>query len=163
VAAMTGLIGVFSTALLISVLAQKLQLTRSEKYVHHFDLNIQLANERRCEAANIIKFAVKVWYLKRRHRRTSRHCLQAERKLFRSIHTNQRLEHVQRKLTDNCIGLPELLNLQRDVSMKTDDTAECLQEMQTKINDIDEKLLRIDQSVIDIQKTLRLLLNRAER
>ena len=160
---MTGLIGVFSTALLISVLAQKLQLTRSEKYVHHFDLNLQLAKERRCEAANIIKFAVKVWYLKRRYRRTSRQCLQAERKLFRSIHTNQRLEQVQRKLTDNCLGLPELLNLQRDVSMKTEDTAECLLEMQTKIKDIDEKLLRIDHSVIDIQKTLHLLLNRTER
>jgi hypothetical protein len=42
---MIGLLGILSTALIISVLAQKLELSRSEKYVHNFVLNIELAKE----------------------------------------------------------------------------------------------------------------------
>jgi hypothetical protein len=51
---------------LIAVLAQKLILNRWEKYVHNFVLNIELAKERRIEAANVIKYALKLWLLKRK-------------------------------------------------------------------------------------------------
>ncbi|CAF5092970.1 unnamed protein product, partial [Rotaria sp. Silwood1] len=45
VAAMTGLVGIFSTALLIAVLTQKLLMNRWEKYVHNFVLDIELAKK----------------------------------------------------------------------------------------------------------------------
>ncbi|CAF3477244.1 unnamed protein product [Rotaria sp. Silwood1] len=59
VAAMTGLVGIFSTALLIAVLTQKLLMNRWEKYVHNFVLDIELAKKRKINAANVIKFSFK--------------------------------------------------------------------------------------------------------
>ena len=155
------MIGVFSTALLISVLARKLQLTRSEKYVHHFDLNIQLSKQRKIHAANIIKFAIQVWFYKNRHRRTTRQQLQAQRKLFHAIHANQQLEQTRRKLTENCIGLPEIITLQRDMSYKTDENAESLANIQTRMKQIEDRLSHLDQSICSIRSTLELLVHRS--
>ena len=159
VAALTGLIGVFSTALLISVLAQKLQLTRSEKYVHHFDLNVQLAKERKHYAANIIKFAVQVWYFKRKSHRMSRRLLQAQRKLYHSIHLIQQLDLMQRNLDENCVGLPELVTLQRDMIIKSEQTEDDLTVMKTRMKRMEEKLAHIDQTIGEIHQTLNLFVS----
>ncbi|CAF1549412.1 unnamed protein product, partial [Rotaria sordida] len=72
----------WTNALLISVLAQKLKLTRSEKYVHSFVLDIELAKKRKHQAANVIKFAIKIWYLKRKHRSTSTEYIKVQRRLI---------------------------------------------------------------------------------
>ncbi|CAF5030258.1 unnamed protein product, partial [Rotaria sp. Silwood1] len=61
IAAMIALVGVLSTALLISVLAQKLVMDRWEKYVHNFVLDIELSKNRKIQAANVIKFVLKRW------------------------------------------------------------------------------------------------------
>lgn len=154
VAAFTGVIGVFSTALLISVLAQKLQLTRSEKYVHHFDLNIQLSKERKHQAANIIKFAFQVWYLKQKSSRQTHRFLRAQRKLFRSIHLSQQLDQMQRNLTENCVGLPELVTLQRDIIIKTEQTEDYLMLMKARMKRMEDKLFHIDQTMVELHETL---------
>lgn len=154
------MIGVFSTALLISVLARKLQLTRSEKYVHHFDLHIQLSKQRKIYAANIIKFAIQVWFFKHRHRLCTRQQLQAQRKLFHAINANQQLEQTRRKLTENCIGLPEIITLQQDMSVKTDENAESLIHIQARMKQIEDRLTHLDQSVSSIRSSLDLLVRR---
>ena len=159
VAALTGLIGVFSTALLISVLAQKLQLTRSEKYVHHFDLNIQLAKERKHHAANIIKFALQVWFFKRKSHHRAHRLLRAHRKLFHSIHLIQQLDLMQRNLNENCVGLPELVTLQRDMIIKTEQTEEDLTVMKARMKRMEEKLSHIDQTIGEIHHTLDLFVS----
>lgn len=163
VAALSGVIGVFSTALLISVLARKLQLTRSEKYVHHFDLHIQLSKQRKTHAANIIKFAIKVWFLKRKHRQRTRQLLQLQRKLFHEIHANQQLEQTRRKLSENCIGLPEIITLQRDMAMKTEENSDCLMTIQTRIKQIEDRLDHLDQSMTSVQRSLDLLVYRSSQ
>jgi hypothetical protein len=154
------LVGVFSTALLISVLAQKLKLTRSEKYVHNFVLNIGLAKERKNQAVNIIICAVRAWYLKRKHLPTSIEYIKAQRRLFRSIHFNQQLKREQNKLIDNCIGLPELLTIQREVNAKTEDSQLQMSTMKSKVDQIEEKLTDMNQTMINIQNTLNVLLQR---
>ncbi|CAF4650158.1 unnamed protein product [Rotaria sp. Silwood1] len=67
IAAIIALVGVLSTALLISVLAQKLVMNRWEKYVNNFVLNVELAKECKLNAANMIKFALKVWCMKKKN------------------------------------------------------------------------------------------------
>jgi hypothetical protein len=160
---MTGLIGVFCTALLISVIAQKLQLTRSEKYVHHFDINTRLAQKRRNQAANIIKFSIQSWYLKQKFRIHSRKWFEAENKLFRAIHINRHLQQLQRKLTDNCIGWPELFTLERSNEIKIQETAAYLMPIRSRMQHIEQRLLHIDETMVSMQKTLNLLLECTKR
>lgn len=160
IAGMIGLFGILSTALLTSVLAQKLALSRSEKYVHNFVLNIELAKQRRHQAANVVKCALKVWYLKRKGRPSSSQFIGAQRNLFRSIHANQQLKQEQKGLVDNCIGLPELITLQREVNGKTKEQTHKSIVMKSKIDQFEKKLSDMDEKMTNIQNTLNLLLDR---
>ncbi|CAF3597163.1 unnamed protein product [Adineta steineri] len=163
VATIIAMIGVLSTALLISVLAQKLELSRSEKYVHNFVLNIKLAKERKNHAANVVKFVVKLWYLKRKHRPISNEYIKAQRELVRSIHFNQQLKQDQKKLIDSCIGMPELIVMQRDSNDKIRENTQTLSIMKVKVDKIEEKLGDMDHAMINIQNTLHLVLNKISK
>jgi hypothetical protein len=158
---MIGLVGVFSTALVIAVLAQKLALDRWEKYVHNFVLNTELAKQRKVQAANIVKHAIKVWVLKRKDRsRSSIRYHLAQRRLYESIYLVQKFKKEQRKLIDNCVGLIDLLTIQRTTSIKTDENAQQMMIMENKIDNIEEKLVGMNNVINDIQKTLNILLTR---
>jgi hypothetical protein len=154
IATIIGLIGILSTALLISVLAQKLKLTRPEKYVHNFVLNIQLAKERKIQAANVIKYALRVWYLKRKYRPISNEYIKAQRRLVRSIHFQQQLKHKQKELIDNCIGFPELITTQRQIYVQVQQNTEQSILMKSKMDQIEEKLIQINQTMMNLQNTL---------
>jgi hypothetical protein len=163
VASITALIGVLSTALLVSVLAQKLELSRSEKYVHNFVLNMKMAKERKNQAANIIKFILKLWLLKRKHQLTSNEYIQTQRGLVRSMHFNQQLKQEQKKLIDNCTGLPELVLMQHDTNDRTRENTQTLAIMKFKVDKIEEKLADMNDAITNIQNTLHLLLNRIQQ
>ncbi|CAF0995977.1 unnamed protein product [Adineta steineri] len=156
VAAITALIGVLSTALLISILAQKLELTRSEKYVHNFVVNIGLGKERRIQAANIIKYAIKRWYLNRKHQSPTSEYIKIQRRLYRSIHFNQRLKREQKKVIDSCIGLPELITAQQE----SNDKIKKLMSMEVKVDRIEKNVADMNKTMNNIRNTLDLLLNK---
>ncbi|CAF1679226.1 unnamed protein product [Adineta ricciae] len=153
------MIGVLSTALLISVLARKLELSRAEKYVHNFVLNMKLVKDRKHQASNVIKFVLKLWILRRKNQASSNEFLKAQRGLVRSMHFNQQIKQEQKKLVDNCVGMPELIIMQRDTNDKTYENTSTLIVMKGKIEKIEEKLCQIDQTMIDIQNSLRILSN----
>jgi hypothetical protein len=163
VAAITAMIGVLSTALLISVLAQKLELSRSEKYVHNFVLNMKIAKERKTHAANVIKFVLKLWFLKRKHQPTSNEYIQAQRGLVRSMHFNQQLKQKQKKLIDSCIGIPELVLMQRETNEKIRENTQTLVIIKLKIEKNQEKLGQMNHAITNIQNTLHLLFNRIQQ
>jgi len=162
VAALTAFTGILSTALLISVLAQKLVLTRWEKYVYHFVLNIELAKERKHQAANVIKFSIKVFCLKRKDKSKSIQGIKAQWKLFRSIRAVQQVKLEQRNLIGSCVFLADLFTLQSD---ENDKTKQILQEMNTMkmtMDQIEEKFTDFDQTMNNIQYKLNVLLNREQ-
>ncbi|CAF3936361.1 unnamed protein product, partial [Rotaria sp. Silwood1] len=114
IAAMIALVGVLSTALLISVLAQKLVMNRWEKYVNNFVLNVDLSKERKLHAANVIKYAFKVWGMKKRNiPKSSIRYFQAQRRLFQSIHSLHQVKQQQGQLVDNCVDQIDLIAAQR--------------------------------------------------
>jgi len=157
---MIGLFGILSTALIISVLAQKLELSRSEKYVHNFVLNIELAKERKVQAANVVKFALQVWYLQQKNRLTSSQYIKAQRRLFRSIHFIQQIKQEQKKLIDNCLGFPELITTQRETNVKTQVNTQKSIIMKSKMDTIEQKLADMNQTMVNIQNTLNVVLNK---
>jgi hypothetical protein len=143
--------GLFLSALVISVLAQKLVLSRWEKYVHNFVLNMDLTKQRKNEAANIIKYAVKVWYLKRKDRQKCMKCIKAQWKLFRSIRIMQGVKQDQRRLVDSCVVLADVFTLQCDGNNKTDKLVEQMNTMNIAVD-------KIEGTMNNIQSTLNQLL-----
>ncbi|CAF4248196.1 unnamed protein product [Rotaria sp. Silwood2] len=168
IAAFIGLIGVFSTALVIAVLAQKLVLGRCEKYVHNFVLNTGLAKERKIQAANVIKFALKVWYMKNKTRSaSSTQILKSQRRLFQSIYLLQEVKQEQGKLIDSCIDQIDLITLQRKTNVQTYEVTEQLKTMKAKMDNMDKKLIdmniNINNTIADMQKTLNMLLDKVSK
>ncbi|CAM2727218.1 unnamed protein product [Rotaria socialis] len=155
-----ALVGTFATALLISVLAQTFVLTRWEKYVYSFVLNTEVAKKRKIQAANVIKFAVKVWYLRRKNKAQSFRFIKAQWVLFQSIHAIQKLKREQRNLTDSFCTLPDLLILQRDSNRTTEKLVQHTNKMKIIMDKIDEKFTSMDQTMNNIQSTINSLLDR---
>ena len=160
---MVGLIGLLSSALLIAILAKKLLLTREEKYVHTFVLNTQIAKELKHQAANVIKFAMRTWYLKRKDKSASIRNFQAQRKLFRSIHCIQQIRQRRRNLVDTCIGFSELMTILRNTRAQTEGAAEQTPAIETQAKEIEEKLNNMDRRMETLQKTLNVLLDKVAK
>jgi len=119
-----------------------------------------LAKEHQHQAANVIKCALRVWYLRRKHRPTSSEFITAQRRLFRSIHFIKQVKEESKKLIDNCVGLPEIITIQREVSAGTQENIQQSIIMKSKIDQIEEKLINMNKTMMDIQNTLNLLLDR---
>jgi len=152
--------GLFSSALIIAVVAQKLMLTRGEKYVHNFVLKTELANEHVAQAANVVKCAMKLWISKHNNKvipNTLR--TQYKKKLFETLHDIHEIKKEQRELIDNCIGFPELASLQRTTNTNTDDTIQQMGKLELKIVSVEEQLIDVKQSIDSIRNTLNLLVN----
>ena len=144
----------------MAVISQKLELTRSEKYVHNFVASIELAKAHKHQAANVVKYGWKVWYLKRKGKHMLIQYIQAQRKLLTSIHYVRKIKLQQRKLTDNCVTLLELFTVQRSTSAVTDETSHRVVHMERKVDRMEEKLIEINQEMIILQDKINILLNR---
>jgi hypothetical protein len=163
IAALTGIIGVFATALLVAVISQKLELTRSEKYVNNFVASIELAKSHKNQAANIVKYGWKVWYLKRKGKYMLIQYIQAQRKLLTSIHLVRKIKQRQRKLADNYVSLLELFTIQRSTSATTDETSQRVILMEEKVDKMEDKLIEINQGMVNLHDKLNILLDRVKQ
>ncbi len=136
--------------------------TRWEKYVYNFILNIELAKERKGQAANVIKHAIKVWYLKRKNKHKSIQCIKAQWRLFQSIRIVREVKLEQRQSVDSSVVLADLCALQRDGNDKTEKIAEQMNTMNMTIDKIEEKFIDMKQTINNIQFKLNLLLRRGQ-
>lgn len=110
-------------------------MIRAEKYVYNYVSNRQLVRERRIQAVNVIKCSLKVWHMQCKGDITSTAYIQAQRRLIRSIHFNQRLKRQQTKLCHHCLGFPEITTRQRSIQME-------------------QTLLQISQNMMNLQDLL---------
>ncbi|CAF1334374.1 unnamed protein product, partial [Rotaria sp. Silwood1] len=130
IAAIIGLFGILASALLIAVLTQKLLLNRWEKYVHNFVLNVGLAKEHKMHAANVIKFAFQVWYLKKINiSESSIQYLQAQQRLFHAIHSLHEVKQNEEQLVDNCVDQIDVISVQRHTNAQIYEISEKFVEM----------------------------------
>jgi hypothetical protein len=157
------LFGLLLTALLIAILTQKLHLTREEKYAHTFVSNTQLNKNLKNHAANIIKFAMKSWHLKRRNKAESMQYLQAQRKLFQSIHSFQEIKHEKHILVDSCVGFTELITAQRATNAQTEETVTQIAAMKTEMKDVKNELTTLNHNVNVLQNTLYTFLDKLQK
>lgn len=160
---MIGLFGLLASTLVIAVLLEKFILRREEKYVHTFVLNIELAKKRQYHAANVVKFSVQLWYLHRRNRDKHLPFIFIQRKLFHAIHILQNIKRQQRKLLDRCIGVHEIMGVQRNLIEQQDKFNEQIIGIQTKVNTIDRKLEFLTENIVKFDISLNMLLNRLQK
>ena len=160
IATIIGLFGLLLTALLVSILTQKLYLTREEGYVHTFVMDTRLLKDHHQQAANVIKFAVKSWYLKRKTKVNSIHYFQAQRKLFRSICRFQKIKQEERSLKNVSIDFPEILTAQRTANAQIEDLATEVTGMKVDIKEMKSELYSLNQNLSTLQNTLNLVLDK---
>lgn len=59
--------GLCSTALLVAVIARKLEQTHNERYVYNFLSRVHLRNRYKAAAADVVKYTIKICILRRRN------------------------------------------------------------------------------------------------
>ncbi|XP_054434694.1 small conductance calcium-activated potassium channel protein 1 isoform X1 [Pteronotus mesoamericanus] len=113
---LTGIMGAGCTALVVAVVARKLELTKAEKHVHNFMMDTQLTKRVKNAAANVLR---ETWLIykhtrlvkKPDHARVRKH----QRKFLQAIHQAQKLRSVkieQGKLNDQANTLADLAKTQ---------------------------------------------------
>ncbi|XP_013409914.1 small conductance calcium-activated potassium channel protein [Lingula anatina] len=163
IAVLTGLLGVAMTALVVAVLANKLELSRAEKYVQNFVIDVELEKSLKNSAANILREGWLVYKLKKQHAEKSR--IRAhQRKLLKSIAQIRDLKQEIRKSTDNNITMVEMGKQQQLIYDDVYHMKTRQKEQEAESLEMKEKLNSIDSKVEDIQRILsELLRKRTER
>nr|XP_023418839.1 small conductance calcium-activated potassium channel protein 1 [Cavia porcellus] len=113
---LTGIMGAGCTALVVAVVARKLELTKAEKHVHNFMMDTQLTKRVKNAAANVLR---ETWLIYK-HTRLVKKPDQArvrkhQRKFLQAIHQAQKLRSVkieQGRLNDQANSLADLAKTQ---------------------------------------------------
>ncbi|XP_077988561.1 small conductance calcium-activated potassium channel protein 2-like [Glandiceps talaboti] len=101
VAVITGIMGAGCTALVVAVLARKLELTRAEKHVHNFMMDTQLTKRVKNAAANVLRETWLIYkYTKLTKKVNAMRVRTHQRKFLSAIHKLRKTKMDQRKLAD---------------------------------------------------------------
>lgn len=144
VAVATGLMGVGTTALLVAVLAQKLEQSRAEKYVHNFVTRAQLDKERKIAAADTIKYVLQLWRMKKNNENNGRKRIRLHGKLLQAIAAMKEAKNEKASIGETAIGFIEIAKSVNDIV----DVSESLQESQSELK---VKMTEMDSTIKDLQ------------
>ena len=123
-------------------------------------MNTKLARDRYQSAANIVKYSVKVWYLKRKYNSNSILCLSARQRLFKFIYSLKEIKKEQGSLIDSCTGFYEVISMERRTHIEQEKSRRQIGEMKNEIKNIEVNLNRISQQMDELQTTLKLFVNK---
>ncbi|XP_041085803.1 small conductance calcium-activated potassium channel protein 2-like isoform X1 [Polyodon spathula] len=151
---LTGIMGAGCTALVVAVVARKLELTKAEKHVHNFMMDTQLCKRVKNTAANVLR---ETWLIykytklvkKIDHARVRKH----QRKFLQAIHQAQKLRSVkmeQRKLNDQANSLVDLAKTQNVMY-------DLVSELQERSEDLDKRIGTMEDKLDSITGSLQAL------
>ncbi|XP_054444416.1 intermediate conductance calcium-activated potassium channel protein 4 [Pteronotus mesoamericanus] len=102
----TGVMGVCCTALLVAVVARKLEFNKAEKHVHNFMMDIQYGKEMKESAARVLQGA---WmFYKHTRRKDSRGARRNQRRLLAAINTFRQVRLKHRKLQEQVNSMVDI-------------------------------------------------------
>ncbi|XP_049643244.1 intermediate conductance calcium-activated potassium channel protein 4 [Suncus etruscus] len=102
----TGVMGVCCTALLVAVVARKLEFNKAEKHVHNFMLDIQYAKEMKESAARVLQEA---WlFYKHTRRKDAGSARRHQRRLLAAINTFRQVRLKHRKLREQVNSMVDI-------------------------------------------------------
>ncbi|CAD5123996.1 unnamed protein product [Dimorphilus gyrociliatus] len=152
IAVLTGIFGAGCTALIVAVLARKLELSRAEKYVHNFVIDVELDKRYKVAAANIVKYGWLVY--KARKYGTPAQVRRNQRKLLRAIHSLRDVKQEQRRLADASVTLLEMAKNQSSIGNILDRTEARTLELDNRVSAMEKKLGSIDEKLQIIVKAV---------
>ncbi|XP_068613150.1 small conductance calcium-activated potassium channel protein 2 [Brachionichthys hirsutus] len=137
---LTGIMGAGCTALVVAVVARKLELTKAEKHVHNFMMDTQLTKRIKNAAANVLR---ETWLIYKHtklkkidHSRVRKH----QRKFLQAIHQLRSVKMEQRKLSDQANTLVDLSKMQSVMY-------ELMSELNDRSEDLERQMLSLEQRV----------------
>ncbi|KAL2084142.1 hypothetical protein ACEWY4_019660 [Coilia grayii] len=138
---LTGIMGAGCTALVVAVVARKLELTKAEKHVHNFMMDTQLTKRIKNAAANVLR---ETWLIYKHtklmkkidHARVRKH----QRKFLQAIHQLRSVKMEQRKLSDQANTLVDLSKMQSVMY-------ELMSELNDRSEDLERQMLSLEQRV----------------
>ncbi|XP_070622127.1 small conductance calcium-activated potassium channel protein 3 [Erythrolamprus reginae] len=141
---LTGIMGAGCTALVVAVVARKLELTKAEKHVHNFMMDTQLTKRIKNAAANVLR---ETWLIYKHtkllkkidHGKIRKH----QRKFLQAIHQLRNVKMEQRKLSDQAntlVDLSKMQNVMYDLITELNDRSEDLEKqlggLETKLEQL---------------------------
>ncbi|KAL6489350.1 hypothetical protein MHYP_G00030910 [Metynnis hypsauchen] len=138
---LTGIMGAGCTALVVAVVARKLELTKAEKHVHNFMMDTQLTKRIKNAAANVLR---ETWLIYKHtklmkkidHSRVRKH----QRKFLQAIHQLRSVKMEQRKLSDQANTLVDLSKMQSVMY-------ELMSELNDRSEDLERQMLSLERRV----------------
>ncbi|KAM8961956.1 small conductance calcium-activated potassium channel protein 1 isoform 1-T1 [Pelodytes ibericus] len=151
---LTGIMGAGCTALVVAVVARKLELTKAEKHVHNFMMDTQLSKRVKNAAANVLRetwLIYKYTKLVRKidHAKVRKH----QRKFLQAIHLAQKLRSVkmeQRKLNDQANTLVDLAKTQNVMY-------DLMSELQERNDDLEKRIITLETKIDSLNVSLHAL------
>uniref|UniRef100_A0A8C5QJF8 Potassium calcium-activated channel subfamily N member 3 n=1 Tax=Leptobrachium leishanense TaxID=445787 RepID=A0A8C5QJF8_9ANUR len=154
---LTGIMGAGCTALVVAVVARKLELTKAEKHVHNFMMDTQLTKRIKNAAANVLR---ETWLIYKHtkllkkidHAKVRKH----QRKFLQAIHQLRSVKMEQRKLSDQANTLVDLSKMQSvmyDLITELNDRSEDLEKqigsLETKLDQITSNFNTLPAMIVD--------------
>ncbi|XP_028672418.1 small conductance calcium-activated potassium channel protein 1a isoform X1 [Erpetoichthys calabaricus] len=138
---LTGIMGAGCTALVVAVVARKLELTKAEKHVHNFMMDTQLSKRVKNTAANVLR---ETWLIYKHtklvkkidHARVRKH----QRKFLQAIHQLRSVKMEQRKLNDQANTLVDLAKTQNVMYDLVSELQERSEDLEKRIGTLEDKL-----------------------
>ncbi|XDV49393.1 hypothetical protein PO909_018655 [Leuciscus waleckii] len=145
---LTGIMGAGCTALVVAVVARKLELTKAEKHVHNFMMDTQLCKRVKNTAANVLR---ETWLIYKHtklvkkvdHAKVRKH----QRKFLQAIHQLRSVKMEQRKLNDQANTLVDLAKTQNVMYDLVSELQERSEELEKRIGNLEAKLDSINTSL----------------
>nr|XP_006818325.1 PREDICTED: small conductance calcium-activated potassium channel protein 2-like isoform X2 [Saccoglossus kowalevskii] len=151
VAVITGIMGAGCTALVVAVLARKLELTRAEKHVHNFMMDTQLTKRVKNAAANVLRETWLIYkYTKLAKKVNAMRVRSHQRKFLSAIHKLRKTKMDQRKLADQANTLVDMAKvLETQTSM-----FELVSDLHGSNGELEDRVVRIEEQLDRIQTQL---------
>ncbi|KAK3606283.1 hypothetical protein CHS0354_037960 [Potamilus streckersoni] len=150
IAISTGVMGSGCTALVVAVIANKLELSRAEKHVHNFMMDTQLTKSLKNAAANVLRETWLIYkYTKLVKKVNTRKVRSHQRKFLQAINSLRRVKLDQRKLRENQSALVDNSKTQSHIQDLVSEMHLNQSTLEKRINKIEDRLGHL-QSQLDM-------------
>ncbi|VDI79460.1 potassium intermediate/small conductance calcium-activated channel subfamily N member 3 [Mytilus galloprovincialis] len=151
IAIATGVMGSGCTALVVALVARKLELSRAETHVHNFMMDTQYSKRLKNSAANVLR---ETWLIYKHTKlmkkiNTSR-VRSHQRKFLQAIHNLRDVKMDQRKLTEQQNTVADMAKTQSHIQAMVAD-------MQTSGLSVEKRVVKIEDKLLELQNQLDML------
>ncbi|CAL1280298.1 unnamed protein product, partial [Larinioides sclopetarius] len=144
----TGLMGAGCTALVVAVIARKLELTRAEKHVHNFMMDTQLTKRLKNAAASVLRETWLIYKHTKLVKRVSpRRVRLHQRKFLLAIYTLRKVKLEQRKLMDNANTISDMAKTSNSIYEVVSDLSQRQMSLEDRLQATTERIVAMQESL----------------